>query len=83
MPLNKVKELNLGEIIPSNVTLTIVDLFVTRPRGVLQDVLVHVNGLVFPADFVVVDMKEDICGSITLEWLFLSTGKALINLETG
>lgn len=26
--------------------------------------LVHVDGLVFPADFVVVDMNGDICGSV-------------------
>ncbi|XP_050891208.1 uncharacterized protein LOC127096692 [Lathyrus oleraceus] len=57
MPLNKVKELNLGEIIPSNMTLTLVDLSVTHPLRILQDVLVHVDGLVFSVDFVVIDMK--------------------------
>ena len=35
MPLNKEKELSLGEIIPSNITLTLDDLFVTHPQGVL------------------------------------------------
>lgn len=56
MPLNKVKDLNLGEIISSNMTLTLVDLSVTHLLGILQDVLVHVDGLVFPIDFVVIDM---------------------------
>lgn len=46
--LNKVKELNLEEIIPSNMTLTLDDLFVTHPFGILQDVLVHVDDLIFP-----------------------------------
>ncbi|XP_050890176.1 uncharacterized protein LOC127095543 [Lathyrus oleraceus] len=57
MPLNKVKDLNLGEIMPSNMTLTLVDLSITHLLGILQDVIVHVDGLVFPADFVVIDMK--------------------------
>lgn len=57
MPLNKVKELNLGEIIPSNMTLTLADLSVTHLLRILQDVLVHVDGLVFSVDFVVIDMK--------------------------
>lgn len=35
VPLNKEKELNLGEIIPGNATLTLADLSVTRPHGVL------------------------------------------------
>lgn len=66
MPLNKAKELNLGKIIPSNMTLTLADLSITYPHGILQDVLVHVEGLVFPADFMVVDMKGDTGGSVIL-----------------
>lgn len=81
MFLNKAKWLNLGEIIPSNITLILADLFVTHPHGVFQDVLVHVDDLVFPVDFVVVDMKGDTGGSIILECPFLVTGKALIDLE--
>ena len=72
----------MGEIIPSNITLTLVDLSVTHPHGVLQDVLVHVDGLVFPADFMVVDSKGYICGSLVLRHLFLVTWKELIDLET-
>lgn len=82
MPLNKEKELNLGEIMHSNVTLTLADLFVTHPHGVLQDVLVQVNGLVFPADFVVVDMKGGTNDSVILERPLLAVGKVLIDLET-
>lgn len=44
--------------------------------------LVHVDGLVFPVDFMVVDMKGDIDDSIILEHPFLATGKMLIDLET-
>lgn len=66
MPLNKVKELNLGDIISSNMTLTLDDLSVTHPLVILQDVLVHVDGLIFPTNFMLVDMKGDTCGPIIL-----------------
>ncbi|XP_050915223.1 uncharacterized protein LOC127130214 [Lathyrus oleraceus] len=58
MPLNKVKEFNLEEIIPSNMIVTLANSVVTHMLGILQDVLVHVDGLVFPANFVVLDRKE-------------------------
>ncbi|XP_050889027.1 uncharacterized protein LOC127094210 [Lathyrus oleraceus] len=70
-PLNKANELNLGAIMPSDVTLTLADLFVNHPHGVLQDVLLYVDGLVFPANFVVVDMKGDTWGSVILRCPFL------------
>ncbi|XP_050875140.1 uncharacterized protein LOC127078752 [Lathyrus oleraceus] len=82
MPLNKAKGLNLKEIMPNNGTLTLVNLSVTHPHGVLQDVLIYVDGLVIPTDFVVVDMKGDICGSIILRRPFLAIMKVLIDLKT-
>lgn len=57
----------MGEIIPSNVTLTLVDLSFTHHHGVLQDVLVHANGLFFHSDFMVVDMKGDTCVHLFLD----------------
>ncbi|XP_050878252.1 uncharacterized protein LOC127082072 [Lathyrus oleraceus] len=83
MPLNKFKEMKLGEIIPSNMTLTLANSSVTHPLDIVQDALIHVDGLVFPADFVVIDMKRDSGGSVILGHPFLATGKALIDVETG
>ena len=45
--------------------------------------LVHVNGLTFPADFRVTSMKNDSSGSVILGRTFLATGKAKIDMETG
>lgn len=66
IPLDKDKEFSLGKIISSHMTLTLADLSVTYLYGILQDVLVHVDGLVFHANFMVVDMKGDTCGSVIL-----------------
>lgn len=48
-------------------TLTLDDSYVTHPLGIVQDMLVHVDGLTFPADFVVIDMKNDSEGSV-IQW---------------
>ncbi|XP_050909923.1 uncharacterized protein LOC127123773 [Lathyrus oleraceus] len=66
IPLKKVKELKVGEITPSNMTLTLADSSVTQPIGILRDVLVHVNILVFPVDFAVLDTKGDSGGFVIL-----------------
>lgn len=39
-------------------TLTLADRSIIYPYGVLEDVLVKVDGLLFPTDFVVLDMPE-------------------------
>ncbi|XP_050895202.1 uncharacterized protein LOC127101804 [Lathyrus oleraceus] len=82
IPLKTVKELKVGEITPSNIMLTLVDSFMKHPLGVVQDVLVHVDGLTFPIDVVVIDMKNDSEGSVILRRPFLATGKEKIDMET-
>lgn len=82
MPLKTVKEFKVGEVTSSNMTLTLPDSFVTQPVGILCDALVHVDNLVFPADFVVLDITEDSVGPVILERPLLATGKAKIDVET-
>ncbi|RDX86194.1 hypothetical protein CR513_32506, partial [Mucuna pruriens] len=35
---------------------------IVQPLGVLEDVLVHVNELIFPADFYVLDIEDETSG---------------------
>ncbi|XP_050877127.1 uncharacterized protein LOC127080878 [Lathyrus oleraceus] len=83
MPLRKFKELEITKIISSNMTLTLADSSMTRSLGIIQDVLVHIDGLTFPTYFVVIDMKNDSEGSVILGRSFLGTRKAKIDVETG
>ncbi|RDX69658.1 hypothetical protein CR513_51199, partial [Mucuna pruriens] len=53
MPTSIYKSLNLGDLEP-----TVME-SVVRPLGVLEDVLVQVNKLIFPADFYVLDMEDN------------------------
>ena len=58
MPLSVFKILELGEPEPPRVSLPLADRSVKYSRGVIQDVLVKVDKLYFPTDFIVHD-KED------------------------
>jgi len=77
------KKLGCGEPKPTRMTLTLADRSISYPFGVLEDVLVKVNELVFPADFVILDMAEDEDMPLILGRPFLATGLALIDVEMG
>jgi len=83
MPLSMMKKLGCGEPKPTRMTLTLADRSISYPFGVLEDVLVKVNELVFPADFVILDMAEDEEMPFILGRPFLATGRALIDVEMG
>ena len=46
-------------MVSSTMTLQLADRSITRPYGVIEDVLVKVKHLIFLADFVVIDIEED------------------------
>lgn len=77
------KKLNLGEPKPINMTLTLANLSITYLYGIIEDVLVKVDGLVFLNDFVIVDMNEDTNASLILKRIFLEMRKAMIDVESG
>ena len=59
MPLSIYRRIGELEIMPTRMTLQLADRFITRPYGVIEDVLVQVKHFTFPADFVVMDIEED------------------------
>ncbi|CAL2228629.1 unnamed protein product [Prunus armeniaca] len=50
--------LDLGELKKTSVSIQLADRSIKYPKGVLEDVLVKVNELIFPADFLVLEMEE-------------------------
>ena len=54
-----------------------------RPIGILHDVLVKVESFIFLADFVILDCEVDFEVPIILGRPFLSTGRALVDMEKG
>ncbi|XP_075080562.1 uncharacterized protein LOC142166050 [Nicotiana tabacum] len=83
MPLAIYKRLGIGRARPTSMLLQLADRTVKRPFSILDDVLIQVGKFVFPADFVILDCKVDEEIPIILGRLFLATGRALIDCETG
>ncbi|XP_010244115.1 PREDICTED: uncharacterized protein LOC104588021 [Nelumbo nucifera] len=60
MPYSIFKKLGLGEPQPTRVALQLADKSIKHPRGIIEDVLVKVDKFIFPMDFIVLDMEEDV-----------------------
>ena len=82
MPLSIFRQLGLGEAKPTIVTLQLADRSLKHPWGVIEDVLVKVDKLIFLVDFIL-DMEEDKKIPIILGRQFLATGRAMIDVMKG
>nr|GEV18504.1 DNA-directed DNA polymerase [Tanacetum cinerariifolium] len=80
MPLSIWKKLSLLELNPTQMTLELADMSITRPKGVVEDVFVTVEKFHFPTDFVVVDFEADPRVPLILGRSFLRTGRAFIDV---
>ncbi|CAL9024873.1 unnamed protein product, partial [Prunus brigantina] len=58
MPYHVYEKLNLGELQATTVSIQLADRTIRYPKGILEDVLVNVEGLILPADFLVLEMEE-------------------------
>ncbi|KAK8627982.1 hypothetical protein V6N13_063696 [Hibiscus sabdariffa] len=70
----------------TRVTVQLADRTVIYPEGVLENVLVKVNELIFPADFYVIDMESDhsnTSSEIILGRPFLGTANMKIEVRSG
>ena len=83
MPLSIYKKLGLGDSKPTAMRLLMADRTVKRPIGILHDVLVKVESFIFSADFVILDCEVDFEVPIILGRPFLTTGRALVDMEKG
>ncbi|RDY02038.1 hypothetical protein CR513_14557, partial [Mucuna pruriens] len=78
------KSLNYGDLEPTGMTIQLENRSVVQPLGVLEDVLVQVDELIFPADFYVLDMEDETLGkgsTLILGRPFLMTAKTKIDVS--
>ncbi|GKC06593.1 reverse transcriptase domain-containing protein, partial [Tanacetum coccineum] len=80
LPHSIYKQLGLGALKPTRMTLEFANRSITHPMGIAEDVVVRVDGFTFLADFVVVNFEPDPRVPIILGRPFLRTAKALIDL---
>ncbi|CAN6544223.1 unnamed protein product [Malus baccata var. baccata] len=86
MPYSVYASMNLGKLKNDGVIIQLADRSNAYPKGVLEDVLVQVDHLVFPADFYVLEMDEsDHAPSlpILLGRPFMKTAQTKIDVAKG
>nr|XP_021861073.1 uncharacterized protein LOC110800092 [Spinacia oleracea] len=81
MPYSVFAKLEVGDLVPTNITLQLADRSVKYPIGKVEDVPLRVGGLVIPVDFVVLDIDEDVHVPIILGRPFLATAGAIIYVK--
>ncbi|KAK5819402.1 hypothetical protein PVK06_024401 [Gossypium arboreum] len=82
-PYKMFKQLGLGEPKPTRMSIQLADRSIKYPRGIIKDVLVKVDKFIFPIDFVVLDMDEDVEVPLILGRPFLATARAVIDVGDG
>ena len=87
LPYSVYKQLGLGELKPTNITLSLANRSIKIPKGIVEDVLVKVDKFYYPVDFVVLDTKPIASGPnhvpIILGRPFFTTSNAIINFRNG
>ncbi|XP_070057400.1 uncharacterized protein [Nicotiana tomentosiformis] len=83
IPYSVLKMLGIVQPSPTSMRLQMDDRTMKRPSGVIEDVLVHVDQFILPADFVILDCEVDYEVPIILGRPFHATGKALCDVEAG
>ncbi|GKD52716.1 putative reverse transcriptase domain-containing protein [Tanacetum coccineum] len=80
MPLSAYLNLGLGELAHTKLTVEITDRTVKHPKGIAKNILVGIGKFVFPIDFIILDMPEDVKVPLILRRPFLSTVHAKIDV---
>ena len=83
MPLSMCRRIGNLEILPTRMTLQLADRSITRPYGVVEDVLVKMRHFTFPADFVVMYIEEDVEIPFILGRPFMLTAKCVVDMGKG
>ncbi|KAH9680148.1 hypothetical protein KPL71_026438 [Citrus sinensis] len=86
MPYSIYNSLNLGPMEETGIIIQLADRSNAYPKGVMEDVLVQVNELVFPADFYILEMEDELSPNptpILLGRPFLKTARTKIDVHDG
>ncbi|XP_027362483.1 uncharacterized protein LOC113870083 [Abrus precatorius] len=85
MPLSIFTSLSLGPLQPTGVVIQLANRSITNAVGIVEDVLVKVNDLIFPATFYILDMQKGVSMKsvepIILGRPFLKTARTKIDVQ--
>ncbi|GKB30635.1 zinc finger, CCHC-type containing protein, partial [Tanacetum coccineum] len=80
MPFSTYTNLGLGELAQTKLTVELANRTVKHPKGIVENVLVGIGKFIFPVDFIILDMPEDVKVPLIFERPFLSTAHTKINV---
>ncbi|CAM8963412.1 unnamed protein product [Rhodiola kirilowii] len=83
MPYSLYSKLNLGDLCPTNISNRLADRSCRLLKGILKDVPVKVKNIYIPADFIVLEISEDLDIPIILGKPFLYTARVVIDMDRG
>ena len=63
LPYLVYKQLGLGELKPTTITLSLADISIKIPKGTMEDVLIQVDKFYYPIDFFCALYKTSCSGS--------------------
>ncbi|XP_010532324.1 PREDICTED: uncharacterized protein LOC104808347 [Tarenaya hassleriana] len=81
MPLSIFKQLDVGELKPTQMILQLADRSTKQPAGILEDMPLKVGDYYIPVDFMVLDIDVDSSMPIILGRLFLNTADIVIHVR--
>ena len=83
LPYSMYKQLGLGELKPTSITLSLANRSIKISKGTIEDFLIQVDKFYYPVIFVVLDTEPVAVGAnhvpIILGRPFLATSNAIIN----
>ncbi|XP_071729215.1 uncharacterized protein [Rutidosis leptorrhynchoides] len=89
-PHSLYERLGLGPLKPTKIRIRLANHSFDTAIGIAEDILVSIDSLVFPVDFVIMEMKEDLQVPLILGRPFLATSDTIIlvqrnqlNIEVG
>ena len=86
-PYSMYKQLGLGELKPTSITMSLADRSIKIPKGTVEEVLIQVDKFYYLVDFVVLDTEPAVAGAnyvpIILGRPFLATSYVIINFRNG
>ncbi|XP_028181419.1 uncharacterized protein LOC114368307 [Glycine soja] len=83
MPLSMCRRIGNLRIAPTRMTLQLADRSITKPYGVVEDVLAKVRQFIFPVDFFIMDIEEDSDIPLILGLPFMLTAKCVVGMGNG
>ncbi|XP_071708584.1 uncharacterized protein [Rutidosis leptorrhynchoides] len=78
MPHSLYERLGLGPLKPTRIRIRLANHSFDTAIEIAEDILVSIDSLVFPVDFVIMEMKEDLQVSLILGRPFLATADTII-----